>query len=165
MSWKIERLYHTIVNAKDLDETIAFYKTLGFEVLHDRRHMEWPDFVGIMFGIGPARAKGVLMNLPSDPYGPMLDIVQWVDPEALFPGTAGPIPRVIAFKIANLAEAYKELKAKGVPFTTEMNEPGKGGIGNVVAAACCRDPNGNIIELIELIPGVRHSLDRPQATS
>ena len=42
MSWKIERLYHTIVNAKDLDETIAFYKILGFEVLHDRRHMAWP---------------------------------------------------------------------------------------------------------------------------
>jgi hypothetical protein len=27
----------------------------------------------------------------------------------------------------------------------------------IVACACCYDPNGNLIELIELEPGLRHS--------
>jgi hypothetical protein len=30
------------------------------------------------------------------------------------------------------------------------------GLG-IVGTACCYDPNGNIIEMIELEPGVRHS--------
>ena len=27
----------------------------------------------------------------------------------------------------------------------------------IVASAACRDPNGNLIEIIELEPGLRHS--------
>ena len=34
-NWAFERFYHTIINAKNLDETVAFYRLLGFEVLHD----------------------------------------------------------------------------------------------------------------------------------
>ena len=30
--WSIERMYHTVVNATDLDRTVAFYQALGFQM-------------------------------------------------------------------------------------------------------------------------------------
>ncbi|MBN9579591.1 MAG: VOC family protein, partial [Alphaproteobacteria bacterium] len=70
-SWKIQHLYHTVVNVRDLDESVAFYRLLGFDVLNDRRDVEWPDFVATIFGMKRAKGRGVLMVLPSDPDGPM----------------------------------------------------------------------------------------------
>jgi hypothetical protein len=41
-----------------------------------------------------------------------------------------------------------------VSFTRELFENSELGI---VGSCCCWDPNGNLIELIELLPGQRHS--------
>ena len=42
-----------------------------------------------------------------------------------------------------------------MPFTQPVHTPDSA-LG-IVGTACCYDPNGNIIEMIELQPGVRHS--------
>ncbi|HWA89482.1 MAG TPA: VOC family protein [Rhizomicrobium sp.] len=155
--WSLRHFYHTVVNVRDLDESIAFYRLLGWEVLNDRRDVEWPDFVATLFGMKRAKGKGVLMNLPADPDGPMLDLIQWIEPRAEFPPvppTEGTIPRIIAFRTRNVHAAYDALKAKGVRFTREMFSHAELG---VVGSCFCWDPNGNIIELIELNPGQRHS--------
>jgi catechol 2,3-dioxygenase-like lactoylglutathione lyase family enzyme len=157
-SWKLENLYHTVVNARDLDESVAFYKLLGFEVLNDRRDVVWPDFVATIFGMTKAKGRGVLMVLPSDPNGPMVDLIQWVVPEAVFPDPAtapNEVPRIIAFRTKDVHGAYADLKAKGVRFARDVFVPEQplGMVGSI----CCYDPNGNLIELIELEPGVRHT--------
>ena len=54
--WALTSLYHTVVNVRDLDKSVAFYRLLGFEVLNDRRQVVWPDFVASIFGM--RRAKG-----------------------------------------------------------------------------------------------------------
>ncbi len=37
-AWKLDNLYHTVVNVRDLDEFGGvFYELLGFKVLNDRR--------------------------------------------------------------------------------------------------------------------------------
>jgi len=155
--WSLERLYHTVVNAKNLDESVAFYKRLGFEVLDDRRHVEWPDFVATIFGMKRAKGAGVLMVLPSDPGGPMIDIIHWKEPSARIdpiPVADGAVPRIIAFRVKNVRKAYDDLTAQGVRFTRELfTHPELG----IVGSCCCYDPNGNLIELIELNPGQRHS--------
>jgi len=155
--WSLERLYHTVVNARNLDESVAFYRLLGFDVLDDRRHVEWPDFVSTIFGMKRAKGRGVLMVLPSDPNGPMIDIIQWVEPQAKFaaiPVADGEVPRIIAFRVKNVRKAHDALTAKGVRFTRELFEHPELGI---IGSCCCYDPNGNLIELIELLPGQRHS--------
>ena len=157
-AWRLQRLYHTVVNCRDLDETVAFYRRLGFDVLNDRRKVVWPDFVAGIFGLRKAQGMGVLMVLPSDPDGPMIDLIQWVEPKAVFPDpatAAETVPRIIAFRTENVQEAYKALSGQGVRFTREPYTPSEP-LG-IVGTACCYDPNGNIIELIELEPGVRHS--------
>lgn len=157
-SWHLEHLYHTVINVRDLDESIAFYKLLGFEVLNDRRNVEWPDFVAGIFGMKRAKGRGVLMVLPSDPNGPMIDLIEWVEPRAKFdsiPVAEGAVPRIIAFRTKGVHAAYATLSAKGVHFTREVFGPHPE-LG-IVGSCCCYDPNGNLIELIELNPGQRHS--------
>lgn len=156
--WALERLYHTVVNCRDLDESVAFYRRLGFEVLNDRRDVVWPAFVAGIFGLKRAGGRGVLMVLPSDPDGPMIDLIEWIEPKAAFPDPAqrrDVVPRIIAFRTRGVHAAQKALEAAGVTFTQPTYTPTEA-LG-IVGTACCYDPNGNIIELIELEPGVRHS--------
>ena len=61
--WALNSLYHTVVNCRDLDESVAFYRLLGFEVLNDRRNVVWPEFVAGIFGLERANGRGVLMVL------------------------------------------------------------------------------------------------------
>lgn len=154
--WVLEHFYHTVINVRDLDESVAFYKLLGFEVLNDRRHVEWPSFVASIFGLSRAQGRGVLMILPSDPHGPMIDLIEWIEPKATFqvPAT-DTVPRIIAFRTRGVHLAYRALKNKGVKFTREAFGP-DAALG-LVGSCCCWDPNGNLIELIELNPGQRHS--------
>ncbi len=155
--WRLKHFYHTIINARDIDESVRFYEMLGFEIVSDRRNAVWPDGGGASFGLIPnTKGRGVLMILPDDPDGPMLDLIEWLEPKADFPTLAPTrIPRVLAFRTENVRDAHHELLAKGVAFTTEQptSIPAAGITGCIVAL----DPNGNLIELIELEPGLRHS--------
>lgn len=156
--WALTSLYHTVVNCRDLDQSVAFYRLLGFEVLNDRRHVTWPDFVAGIFGLKRAQGRGVLMVLPADRDGPMIDLIEWVEPKADFPDPArvtATVPRIIAFRTRGVHAAQKALSAQGVRFTQGVYTP-KEALG-IIGTACCYDPNGNIIEMIELEPGVRHS--------
>ena len=155
--WKFESFYHTIINARDVDETIAFYELLGFEILDDRRNTVWPDDQGAFFGLIPdIKGTAALMRLPADPDGPMLDIIEWQVPRVEFPARSPEVvPRVLAFRVKDVKAAFEDLRAQGVEFTkdapNEMPEVG------IVASAACVDPNGNLVEIIELEPGLRHS--------
>ncbi|HZZ36006.1 MAG TPA: VOC family protein [Caulobacteraceae bacterium] len=156
-AWRLKHLYHTIINARDVDETVAFYEMLGFAILSDRRDAVWPDGGGLSFGLIPnTKGRGVLMVLPDDPDGPMLDIIQWLEPKASFPQPSQTtIPRVLAFRTDGVRAAHAALKARGVDFTTE--EPTSIPAAGITACAVAWDPNGNLIEMIELAPGLRHS--------
>jgi catechol 2,3-dioxygenase-like lactoylglutathione lyase family enzyme len=157
-AWRLDNLYHTVVNARNLDDSVAFYRLLGFEVLNDRREVVWPDFVASIFGMARAKGRGVLMVLPSDPNGPMIDLIEWLEPRAEFldPALAPvTVPRIIAFRTVDVHAAYAELQAAGVRFCRDIFTP-KEDLG-MVGSVCCFDPNGNLIELIELQAGVRHT--------
>jgi len=157
INWSFERLYHTILNVREINESIAFYEMLGFKVISDRRETIWPKGSGKAFAITPdTRGRAVLMVLPNDADGPMLDLIEWVVPKQSFPAhDPNVVPRILAFRVKNVRAAYEDLKAKGVKFTTEelMVTPETG----VIGACCCFDPSGNIVEMIELEPGLRHS--------
>jgi catechol 2,3-dioxygenase-like lactoylglutathione lyase family enzyme len=156
-AWQLKHFYHTIINAKDIDESVRFYEMLGFAIASDRRDAVWPDGSGASFALIPnPKGRGVLMILPSDPLGPMLDIIEWQEPKAAFPAPSPTtVPRVLAFRTENVRAAHVALKAKGVRFTTEepTSIPAAGITGCIVAY----DPNGTLIEMIELEPGLRHS--------
>lgn len=159
--WSLDRFYHTIINAKDIDETVAFYQDLGFEILSDRRNMKWPTGGMAIFGMTPdAKGKGgTLMALPGHrpPEGPMLDIFQWDEPQASFPEPSPmSVPRVLAFRTTNVAGAMKALQAKGYRTTAPEANTSFANAG-ILAVGCVYDPNGNIILMSQLEPGLAFS--------
>jgi catechol 2,3-dioxygenase-like lactoylglutathione lyase family enzyme len=163
--WKVERFYHTVLAVKDMQTTVDWYQDiLGFKVLHDRRHMVWPKQLPALFGLKTAAGGGVLMVAPDDGTGTpptMLDFIQWRDPIAEFPDPAKretTVPRLFAYKVNNIQKAHDELKAKGIEFTP-------GGLFRpetpmaLVGSLFFYDPDGVLIELIELQKGARHTQD------
>ncbi len=152
--WKLKRLFHTVVNCRDIEESVTFYKLLGFEVLHDRRDMVWPEYLAATFGFERAQGRGVLMGLPADRGGPMLDLIEWVEPKVAFTDPADysvTVPKTIAFETRGVIAAYEALSTKGVRFTIAPT-PLPEAMG-IIAVAFCYDPSGNVVELIELAPG------------
>jgi len=152
--WVLERFFHTVVNCRDIGESVDFYKLLGFVVVYDRRDFVWPEYLAELFGMKRAQGRGVLMTLPSDPQGPMLDLIEWLEPKAVFTDPADipvTVSRTIAFRTRGVHAAYKMLSAKGVRFTRPSVTPPEA--TGIIAIAFCYDPSGNVVELIELAPG------------
>jgi hypothetical protein len=88
----------------------------------------------------------------------MIDLIDWLEPKAAFPDPvrrADEVPRIIAFRCRDVHAAYADLSAKGVEFCRDVFVPEQD-LG-MVGSICCWDPNGNLIELIELQAGVRHT--------
>ncbi len=96
------------------------------------------------------------MALPADPPpdGPVLDIIQWLEPQARFNEISPTmIPRVTAFRTRNVQAALQAMQAKGYRTSTRDAYTGNAAAG-IVAVGAVYDPNGNIVELIELEPGL-----------
>jgi catechol 2,3-dioxygenase-like lactoylglutathione lyase family enzyme len=157
--WSVDSMYHTVINVTDLDRSIAFYERLGFRVLDDRRNVHWPDFVATNFGMRVAQGQGVLMVLKADENGPMLDLIRWLEPKSDGMDPSVPadmrIPRILAFRASNVRALYDELKAEGFEFTNDFTGPFPE-LG-IIGVCCVKDPDGTIVEFMELEPGVRHS--------
>ena len=164
--WELSRLFHTVVNCRDIDESVAFYKLLGFEVLHDRRDLVWPESLAGTFGLKRAQGRGVLMVLPTDREGPILDLIEWLEPKAVFTDPADfpvTVPRTICFATRGVQAAHAALSAKGVRFTCAPTAQREAGI---IAVAFCYDPSGNVVELLEFASAYSHTkLDDAMAQS
>ena len=154
-AWKLEGVFHFTVEVRDFERSLAFYQTLGFELLRDNRDIVWPDYVATQFGLEKAQGRGALLALGEGPEHVRLDLLEWLEPE-LPPEPATPrsqrVPRIIALRTKGVRAAYADLKTRGIEFLTEPRgpEPQTG----IEAVVCCRDPDGLIVELIEYMPGV-----------
>ena len=153
--WGFDSIFHFTVNATNFERSLAFYQTLGFQLLRDNRDVVWPDFVAANFGMRRAQGRGALLALGPGPEHTRLDLIEWLEP-AWDPAPARPgserVPRIVALRTRNVEAAWRELSARGIEFidTPRRLDPRTG----VVAVVCCRDPDGLIVELIEYEPGV-----------
>jgi catechol 2,3-dioxygenase-like lactoylglutathione lyase family enzyme len=153
--WGFESIFHFTVNATDFERSLAFYRTLGFQLLRDNRDVVWPDFVAGNFGMRQAQGRGALLALGPGAEHTRIDLIEWLAP-AYDPAPSKPwserVPRIIALRTRNVQAAYVDLRARGIEFITAPRslDPKSG----IVAVVCCRDPDGLIIELIEYEPGV-----------
>ena len=154
--WAFESVFHFTVSATDFERSLAFYTKLGFQVLRDNRDVVWPAFVAENFGMTRAQGRGALLALGPEPHHVRLDLIEWLEPRWEGPRADVPIadrvPRIIAIRTRNLRAAHADLCARGIEFLREPRPPDPAlGIESVV---CCRDPDGNLVELIEYMPGV-----------
>ena len=75
--WSFESIFHFTVNATNFERSLAFYQTLGFQLLRDNRDVVWPDYVAGNFGLAKAQGRGALLALGPEaaPHAPRPDRV------------------------------------------------------------------------------------------
>lgn len=170
-AWEVQSLFHFVLNVSNFERSLAFYQKLGFRVLRDNRDVVWPPMVAENFGMRVAQGRGALLGIGDGPDHTRIDLIEWLEPRWRGPDVApgsgrdaqraggaptgdpadDPIPRVIALRTRNVRAAYAELSAQGIEFLRPPRErdPRVG----IESIACCRDPDGTIIELIEYMDG------------
>lgn len=147
---------HININVRDLDRSIAFYEKLGFAVFIPgipylalntaADHQALPDGAATALGISHGtNGRACIMQL--DDGLPKLDLTEFADLEQRSPLTNADTGLVrICLVSEDLPSDVARLKADGVEFLSEPQE-GHGGLGDI---AVCKDPDGTLIELLQV---------------
>ena len=149
---------HVNVNVANLERSTAFYLALGFTVFRDAI-----PYLGLSGGsaaaLAPEAARAI--GLPEGARGrarilhlgdgfPKLDLTELpgsAQGPAATPEDLGPVR--LCFGVRDLAAEHARLSALGVPFLTPPCLCRDG----MARIAVCRDPDGTLIELIEMDRG------------
>ena len=145
---------HINLNVTDLDASVDFYERLGFEVFMPAIPYLGLSIEGGELGAEMAKAlalppgfrgRACIMQLGST--FPKLDLTEWAD-GAMIPAGANGETGLVRLCLASqdVHRDYAELTAAGVAFVSEP-QPGENGMADV---ALCRDPDGNLVELIQV---------------
>ncbi len=147
----IESIFHINVNCTDFDRSMEFYAKLGFKVVRD---LEVVGNQQLSEGLRIPNCSGraALLMLGDNPRATRLDLIEWLHPKT--EGTTYPnlwnagICR-IALRTRDLRKDCEKLTAQGIEFWTEprffnVRE------GREEGFVCCSDPDGTVIELIQV---------------
>ncbi len=138
----ISSISHVNVWVDDQEEALAFYRdTLGLEVREDITVLEMGNFRWLAVGpVGQPDFAFVLMEVPG---APVFDPETTAQVKALLArGAIGGL-----FVTTDDAQAsYKELKSRGVEFTSEPTRMPYG------IDAPFRDPFGNEFRMVQVLP-------------
>ena len=148
-------VFHVNVNCSDYERSRAFYERLGFRVVWEVPETNTPE-VAAAVGMPPYRVRGALLALRGAS-GPatLLDLLEWRQPRDASP----PYPHLYHLGLARIALATSdldadvaELEAAGVELLSapaRLEAPG----GTASRFVCFKDPDGTVLELVELAPG------------
>ena len=146
---------HININVSDLDASISFYEKLGFSLLipgvpylgiTQDSDAEIPAQQSEALNVpAGSRARACIMQL--DEGFPKIDLTEYAknSPQQAAANDDLGIVR-LCLGTQNLAQDYALLKNTGVEFLSEPTQ----GVGGMADIAICRDPDGTLIELIEL---------------
>ncbi|MAI78961.1 MAG: lyase [Deltaproteobacteria bacterium] len=147
---------HINVNVSDLDAAIIFYEKLGFSVLlpgipylalsQEAPKQPLSESSAAALGLEtPVAGRACIMQLGKG--FPMLDLTELLGPAGSVPLTTRDRGIVrICLASQNLDQDYARLTNDGVEFLSSP-QLGEGGSAKI---AVCRDPDGTLIELIEI---------------
>ncbi|UCE87493.1 MAG: VOC family protein [Deltaproteobacteria bacterium] len=145
----IRHIVHININVSDIERSVAFYRLLGFEVMHVLSDAPSDDVRQLMH-FGGRTTRGAVMSLGDDPLtSTKIELLEPVDPP---PEPQGELPENrlgfsrLALRTKNLIPFYEKLKAAGVAFLSEPIEIDVVGAKRYVLF---RDPDGTLLELIE----------------
>ena len=146
----IQGLFHVNINCSDFERSLAFYKMLGFRAVLDLPPQELGPELAAALGISGGKARVALLMVGDDPRATRIDLIEWIQPK-----TEGTPPHLyqagmprLALRTKDLPAMYEDLRAKGIEFLSEPQEINLAGGERVV---CLKDPDGAIIELLEIL--------------
>ncbi|MDQ2732978.1 MAG: VOC family protein, partial [Armatimonadota bacterium] len=103
----IEGVFHFNVNCTDLDRTLPFYEMLGFKVILDFRDGMSSPQLAEGLALPKAQIRGVHLQIPNDPTGMRIDLLQFQDPKA----DGKPYPHLYHTGVARVALKTQNLQA------------------------------------------------------
>jgi catechol 2,3-dioxygenase-like lactoylglutathione lyase family enzyme len=143
----IRGVHHTAVSTPNLERALAFYRDLlGFEVLWE---FAWPagtEVADRITGLEGSSAKAAMLRAGNI----MLELFQYETP---VPKPGHPVRPVcdhgithVCLDVTDLDTEYERLQAAGMVFHCPPQE-----LGPDVRTTYGRDPDGNVIELQEIL--------------
>ena len=147
---------HININVADLDRSVAFYRKLGFEVLlpgipylnldDGAQPRPLPDGAASALGV-PEGTRGRACIMQLDDGFPKIDLTEWDGRAQAEPPGNGDLGLVrLCLASRDLRGDVADLTAQGVEFLS----PPTAGHGGLADIAVCKDPDGTLIELIQL---------------
>jgi len=147
---------HININVSDLDSSIEFYEKLGFEIYKpsipytgltvEPKSNSMDEGSRTALGL-PEQTSGRACIMQLDNGYPKLDLTQLDDMTQSIPLSNADLGLVrICLASANLEADYNSLKKIGIEFISPP-QTAKDGRAEI---AICRDPDGTLIELIQL---------------
>ena len=148
----VEWLHHTGFNVSDMERSLEFYRDLlGLEVTNDLV-VEGEIFEQLTAQKNP-RAHIVFLGNGDSRH--MLELIQWLSPvgePTNLPATNGVGLSHLGLRVDNVDEFYNSLSARGVRFINPPAVREDAVYPRPQKLCLMKDPDGNVIELIELPP-------------
>lgn len=148
----LKAVFHFAVNCTNFERSRAFYEALGFRVVWEVPK-EGTDEIAAACGFSRYKIRGALMALEGEPT--LIDLLEWEEPRE----SGAPYPNIahlgiarIAFHTTDLDADVEALKDLGVEFIgPPATVAGLGSAGT--RFVCFKDPDGAILELVEVLDG------------
>lgn len=145
----ITGLLHININCRDFERSKRFYEMLGFKVIMPVAPSGSGD-VAAAVGMQSYVIRGALMKHRS---GTVIDLLEWQEPhddsapyaEMNHPGIAR-----IAFTSVNIDADMRTLQDAGVAFLSAVPASVPGPKGTPVRFICFKDPDGTVLELVDM---------------
>lgn len=137
---------HTAIVVSDMEKVLPFYRDqLGLEIWADFKDSS--DYVQSVTGVGGAHIWTINLKTPD---GATLQLQQYLshrqDPPAPNYGYNTGLNH-IAVQVDDLEAVCERLRSQGV----SMHSPPTVSFRGTAKVACCRDPEGVMVELVEIL--------------
>lgn len=141
----INGVHHVAISTPDIAGLVAFYRdVIGFEVVFETE-MQASATVDAMLGVTDAAARIVMMRTGTS----FLELFQFSSPTPAPQSADRPVIdhgfTHICLNVTDIDSEYRRLEARGVRFHCPPLHRGP------VRCTYARDPDGNVIELIEIL--------------
>ncbi|NVO32258.1 VOC family protein [Hymenobacter lapidiphilus] len=137
---------HITLNCRELERSVAFYQTLGLEVLRDVGELNAPG-IAQAFQLPAGHLRVVHLAPPGRTGNMKIDLCQWLDPTPV----GAPYSTLnhvgwarLCLVVQGLDETVQQLQAQGIGFLSDIAAFGQG-----VRSVCLHDPDGTVVQLIE----------------
>ncbi len=145
----ISGLLHININCKNFERSKQFYEMLGFAVIMPVPS-EGRGAAAAAVGMERYLVKGALMKHPSRI---VIDLLEWQEPSeegAPYESMAHPGIARVAFTTTSLDDDVATLVEAGVKFLSTAPAEVGGPRGSTVRFICFKDPDGTVLELVEM---------------
>jgi len=148
----IKGVHHTGINTADLDRTVAFYRKVGFEIVHEGGWENNP-LVDESIGLTGSAARVAMLRAA----GTFLEFFEYRAPAARDTQPLRPCDRGfthICLEVEDIEAEHDRLTAAGLTFFRRPADVG------AIKMVYGKDPDGNLVEILE-VKDKAHPFARP----